>query len=149
MKFTILTVIGFIGMEFFSYFVHRFLFHGILWRIHQTHHRPNKFPFELNDVFSLFFALISIVLIISGNAVLLPIGVGIAVYGVVYFIIHDFFTHRRFLTFGSKNILLLTVRRAHQRHHQSIEKHGFEPYGLFIFDFKKFIEKVSQEPNAK
>jgi beta-carotene 3-hydroxylase len=149
MKFAGLIILGFVGMEFFSYLVHRFLFHGILWRVHQTHHRPNKFPFELNDIFSLFFALVSIVLIISGNAILFPIGLGIAIYGVVYFIIHDFFTHRRFLPFGSKNKLMLTIRQAHQGHHQSIEKQGFEPYGLFIFNFKKFIKKASQEPNTK
>ena len=141
MQFVGLTIIGFAGMEIFSYLVHRFLFHGVLWRVHQTHHKPNKFFLELNDIFSTIFALLSIGLMLSRNATAFPIGLGIAIYGFVYFITHDFFTHRRFLPFGSQNKLLLTIRAAHQRHHQSIEKRGLEPFGLFIFDYKKFRRK--------
>lgn len=141
MRFIGLTIVGFAGMEIFSYLVHRFLFHGILWRVHQTHHKPHKFPIELNDVFSIVFALLSIGLIVSGNEYAFPIGLGIAIYGFVYFILHDFFTHRRFLPFGSQNKILLTIRSAHQRHHQSIEKDGLEPFGLFWFDYKKFWRK--------
>ena len=141
--FIVLTIIGFAGMEIFSYFVHRFLFHGILWRIHQTHHKPHKFFLELNDIFSIIFALASIGLMLSGNKFAFPVGLGIAIYGFVYFITHDFFTHRRFLSFNSKNKILLTIRAAHQRHHQSVEKPGLEPFGLFVFNFKKFRKKVS------
>lgn len=136
-----LTILGFVGMEIFSYLVHRFLFHGVFWHVHQTHHKPNKFYLELNDIFSLLFALTSIGLMISKNETAFPIGLGIAIYGLVYFIIHDFFTHRRFAPFGSNNRLMLTIRRAHQRHHQSVEKDGLEPFGLFMFDYKKFRRK--------
>ena len=138
-----LTIIGFAGMEIFSYFVHRFLFHGVLWRIHRTHHKSNNFFLELNDIFSIIFALISIGLMLSGNKFAFPVGLGIAIYGLVYFITHDFFTHRRFLSFNSKNKILLTIRAAHQRHHQSVEKPGLEPFGLFIFNLKKFRKKIS------
>ncbi|MBC7798523.1 MAG: sterol desaturase family protein [Pyrinomonadaceae bacterium] len=135
-------------MEIFSYFVHRFLFHGILWKIHQTHHgKRHKFPLELNDVFSLIFALISMGLMVFAQKPLLdsitfPIGLGIALYGLLYFILHDLFTHRRFLPFNSDNKLILTIRAAHQRHHQSSEKSGLEPYGLFLFDFERYRRKV-------
>lgn len=141
MQFFLLTILGFIGTEIFSYFVHRFLFHGIFWKIHLTHHTPRKSFLELNDVFSLFFALISILLIISGNEFAFPIGLGIAVYGVLYFIVHDLFTHRRFFPFRSKSRIFLNIRKAHQRHHQSIEKSGLEPFGLFLFHYKKFVQK--------
>ena len=141
MRFISFTIFGFAAMEIFSYLVHRFLFHGVFWRVHQTHHKPNKFFLELNDVFSIIFALASIGLMISGSETAFPIGLGIAIYGFVYFIIHDFFTHRRFLPFGSQNKFLLTIRAAHQRHHQSIEKDGLEPFGLFLFDYKKFFRK--------
>ncbi len=67
-----------------------------------------------------------------------PFGLGIALYGLLYFIIHDIFTHRRFFPLNSKNKILLTVRAAHQRHHQSAEKDGMEPFGLFLFDFERF-----------
>lgn len=141
MQFVAFTILGFAGMEIFSYLVHRFLFHGVLWRIHETHHLPHKFPLELNDVFSFIFALLSVGLMLSGNEFAFPIGLGIAIYGLIYFITHDFFTHRRFLPFGSENKILLTIRAAHQRHHQSIEKRGLEPFGLFLFDFKRFRRK--------
>jgi beta-carotene 3-hydroxylase len=136
-------------MEAFSYFIHRFLFHGVLWKIHITHHTPRRFPFELNDVFSIFFAAVSIGLMIFAERPLMgsiafPIGFGIALYGVFYFIIHDLFTHRRFLPFNSKNKLFLTIRAAHQSHHQTTEKKGIEPFGLFVFDYGKFREKAEK-----
>lgn len=136
-------ILGFIGMEIFSYAVHRFIFHGILWKIHATHHKAHKHLFEPNDFFSLFFALVSIGLMIFGDSDAFAVGLGISIYGFVYFITHDLFTHRRFLPFKSKNKLLLLIRAAHQRHHQSVEKHGLEPFGLFLFDFQKFRKKIS------
>lgn len=157
MQFIGLTILGFVVMEFFSYAVHRWLFHGVLWRIHRTHHEANKFPLELNDVFSLAFGLASVGLMVFAEKPLLdsisfPIGLGIALYGFVYFITHDFFTHRRFLPFKSNNKVLLTIRAAHQRHHQTAEKLGLEPFGLFFFDYIKFAAKLNrqtQPPDAK
>lgn len=148
MRFAFFTILGFAGMEIFSYAVHRWLFHGVLWRIHETHHKPNRFFLELNDVFSLVFALLSVGLMFSGNATAFAVGLGIAIYGFVYFITHDFFTHRRFLPFKSTNKTLLTIRAAHQRHHQSVEKDGLEPYGLFVFDYAKF-GKFSRKKKAE
>lgn len=145
MRFALFTILGFVGMEIFSYAVHRWIFHGVLWRIHETHHKPNRFFLELNDVFSLIFALVSVGLMFSGNETAFPIGLGIGIYGFVYFITHDFFTHRRFLPFKSTNKILLTIRAAHQRHHQSVEKLGLEPFGLFVFNYKKFAEKTAKQ----
>ncbi len=129
---------GFLLMEVVSYIVHRWLFHGVLWKIHLSHHYPRKSYFETNDIFSLIFALIAIVMTFSSIPIVSAIGIGISVYGIAYFIIHDMFTHRRFFPFKSKNRFLLMLRSAHQRHHQSIEKAGLEPFGLFIFDYKNF-----------
>lgn len=147
MIFLALIILGFAGMEIFSYTVHRFLFHGIFWRIHRTHHIARKGWFELNDVFSLIFGAASICLIIFAekpllNSISFPIGLGIALYGVFYFIIHDAFTHRRFLSFNSENLIIKIIRAAHQRHHQIAEKQGIEPFGLFIFNYGKFREKL-------
>lgn len=146
MQFIGLTIFSFVAVEFFSYAAHRFLFHGILWKIHRTHHEATKGAFELNDIFSAIFALCSILLMVFAekpliNSVAFPIGLGISIYGFVYFIIHDFFTHRRFLPFASNSKLLMTIRSAHQRHHQTVEKNGIAPYGLFIFDYAKFDGK--------
>ncbi len=145
MQFTGFIIIGFLAMEAFSYVVHRWVFHGVLWQIHVTHHTPRKSWFEENDFFSLIFASLSIGFILSNHSILMPIGIGIAIYGFTYFITHDLFTHRRFLPFNSKNKTLLTIRAAHQRHHQSSEKPGIEPFGLFFFNYKKFWQKISKD----
>jgi len=154
MQFVALTILGFAAMEAFSYFAHRFLFHGALWRIHQTHHRPRKSFLELNDIFSVIFALVSTCLMLFAekplnDSISFPIGLGITIYGLVYFITHDFFTHRRFLSFKSENKFLLLIRAAHQRHHQTTEKIGVEPFGLFVFDYAKFGKITKQKAEAK
>jgi beta-carotene 3-hydroxylase len=154
MQFIALTILGFICVEIFSYVVHRWLFHGVLWRVHQTHHVARKGAFELNDLFSVIFAAASILLIIFAEKPLLdsisfPIGLGIAIYGAVYFVAHDLFTHRRFSPFNSNNKLLLTIRAAHQKHHQTAEKRGIEPFGLFIFDYAKFWRKTAAPKKIK
>lgn len=149
MLFTIYLLAGFIGMEVISYLVHRYLFHGILWNIHKSHHTPRHGLFELNDLFSLFFAGVSIALIWTGSShplqsPMFALGVGTALYGVLYFIIHDLFAHRRFFPFTSDNALMRLIRRAHQRHHQTAEKEGREPYGLFLFPYDKYRKGKSR-----
>lgn len=139
-------LVGFVGMEILSYVLHRYLFHGLLWRIHRTHHEAHHGIFEINDVFSSLFAIAAIVLIILGadepnTDPRFGLGLGITVYGILYFIIHDLFTHRRFLPFSSENRLMRLIRRAHQRHHQTAEKGGNEPYGLFLFPYKEFPDR--------
>lgn len=142
-RFILYLLLGFVGMEIISYLVHRFVFHGLLWQIHRSHHEPNHGLFELNDLFSLFFGGVSLFLMYEGlNAPLqsagFAIGTGIAFYGILYFIIHDLFAHKRFMPFKSDSRIMRLIRHAHQRHHQSIEKDGQEPYGLFLFPYDKY-----------
>ena len=139
--------LGFAGMEIVSYLVHRFIFHGFLWEIHRSHHEPNHGLFELNDLFSVFFAAFSVYLMYLGinaplQSVSFGIGTGIAVYGMLYFVIHDLFAHKRFMPFRSDSRVMRLIRYAHQRHHQSIDKDGQEPYGLFLFPYDKYKEKT-------
>ncbi|MEL7832550.1 sterol desaturase family protein [Fodinibius sp. Rm-B-1B1-1] len=136
-------LLGFAGMEIISYLVHRFIFHGLLWDIHRSHHEPTHGLFELNDLFSVFFACISVYLMYRGRmapieSISFAVGVGIAVYGMLYFIIHDLFAHKRFMPFKSDSKVMRLIRYAHQRHHQSINKEGQEPYGLFLFPYDKY-----------
>ena len=140
------TTLGFAGMEIVSYCLHRFLFHGLLWRIHESHHTPNHGVFELNDVFSLGFAGAAIWLMFTGADTMtttpeFALGLGVTIYGILYFIIHDLFTHKRFIPFKNDNAFMKLVRRAHQRHHQDVGKKGQEPYGLFLFPYDKYPEQ--------
>ncbi|MDX1673085.1 MAG: hypothetical protein R3211_12145, partial [Balneolaceae bacterium] len=72
-----------------------------------------------------------------------PLGIGIALYGMLYFIIHDLYAHKRYLPFKSNSRIMRLVRRAHQRHHQSADRQGQEPYGLFLFPYDKYKNSES------
>ncbi|HQS52411.1 MAG TPA: fatty acid hydroxylase, partial [Daejeonella sp.] len=55
------------AMEAFSWFIHKYLFHGPLWFIHKSHHSERHGWLEFNDVFSLLFASISLYLMWEGR----------------------------------------------------------------------------------
>ncbi|WP_420839768.1 sterol desaturase family protein [Aquiflexum gelatinilyticum] len=135
-------LIGFAIMEFSGWFIHKYIMHGPLWNIHKTHHEPSKSFFELNDLFSLLFGSIAILLIfigVDGLDYRFWIGVGISLYGVLYFIIHDVLVHRRVKWFERpKNSFLLGIFRAHQAHHATNKKNDAVSFGLFIVPKKYF-----------
>lgn len=136
----VLILASFAGMEIASWLIHRYLMHGPLWFIHKTHHEKTKGVLEFNDLFSLFFGSIAAALMILGAATQSTpfwIGLGITLYGLCYFILHDILIHRR-LKFGGwpKKGYLRWMIKAHQAHHKSIEKDGSESFGLFWFDEK-------------
>lgn len=130
----------FAGMEAFSWFIHKYLFHGPLWFIHKTHHEPQKTFWEWNDMFSLGFALTAMWLIWKGHAAFdyrFWIGCGITAYGMVYFVVHDVFVHQRAKAFKSNHPYLLRLRRAHKIHHKSLRKAPSESFGL-LYTRKKY-----------
>lgn len=136
-----ITLFTIAGMEAFSWFIHKYLFHGPLWFIHKTHHRERHGWLELNDVFSIGFAALSLWLMWLGHLSLdyrLWIGLGISVYGIIYFIFHDWFIHNRLKAFKTGNKYLLNIRRAHKVHHKSMEKAPAEEFGLLVTEKKYF-----------
>jgi beta-carotene 3-hydroxylase len=133
------------GMESFSWFIHKYLFHGPLWFIHRSHHQQRSGWFEFNDIFSVLFAIISVYLMWMGRIDLdikFWIGVGITVYGIIYFIFHDWFIHNRFKSFKTDNSYLLGIRRAHKIHHKSTEKSPAEEFGLLLASKKYFKQST-------
>jgi beta-carotene 3-hydroxylase len=149
-KFISLAALSFILMELLSYVLHRYIFHGLFWKIHKTHHESSHSVFELNDLFSFSFSIAAIVLMIIGlqenilESLSFPIGMGITIYGILYFIIHDIYTHKRFAKLKTDNRIINIIKKAHQKHHQSAKKIGNEPYGLFLFDYELFSRKVKK-----
>ena len=122
-------------MELLSWAMHKYLFHGPLWFIHKTHHRQKHSWFEWNDLFSMLFAGIALWLMWLGHFILdyrFWIGTGISLYGIIYFIFHDWFIHNRFKAFKTNNKYLLRIRRAHKIHHKSMEKKPAEEFGLLV-----------------
>ena len=69
----------------------------------------------------------------------LPIAIGIFLYGLTYFIVHDIFIHRRFKFFRNiDNKYARGVRRAHKIHHKNINKDGGECFGMLFVPKKYF-----------
>jgi beta-carotene 3-hydroxylase len=128
-------------MEAISWAMHKYLFHGPLWFIHKTHHQERHGWFELNDLFSIGFAAFALWLMWAGHISLdyhFWIGTGISIYGIIYFIFHDWFIHNRFRAFRSNNRYLMGIRRAHKIHHKSMEKNPSEEFGLLLASRKWF-----------
>ena len=155
---SILLVDAFLFMEFVAWFSHKYVMHGFLWKWHADHHRKDHMQgmplqtedkrFEKNDLFFLVYALPAIILMIIGfSFVFLPfifISVGITLYGLSYFIIHDIIIHNRvkFLFKGEKhNRFIQAIMNAHTAHHKPKNKKDFNNYGLLLFPLRYFKEK--------
>ncbi|GAA3963164.1 sterol desaturase family protein [Mucilaginibacter dorajii] len=138
----IITVIATIAtMELLSWAMHKYLFHGPLWFIHKTHHQERHGFLELNDIFSIGFAAFALWLIWVGHYTLdyrLWVGIGISIYGNIYFVFHDWFIHNRFKAFKSNHRYLMAIRRAHKIHHKSMEKKPAQEFGLLVVGRKWF-----------
>lgn len=148
---TVLTYIGitlaaYIGMEFMAWFTHKYVMHGILWTWHKDHHQPKHEKegfFERNDLFFLVFAIPSAFFYILGTATpnlwALFVGIGISLYGLTYFLIHDVYIHRRFSWFKQlDNKFSRAILRAHGAHHSKTKKEDCESFGLLVVDKKYF-----------
>jgi beta-carotene 3-hydroxylase len=138
----IFIILGFAAMEFSGWFIHKYIMHGPLWGIHKTHHQPSKSFFELNDLFSLLFGSIAVLLIFLGVGEMdfrFWMGVGISFYGISYFFIHDVLVHRRIKWFDRpKSSFLKGIFKAHQAHHATNKKDDAVSFGLFVVPKKYF-----------
>ena len=140
-----LIIITFFFMEFVAWATHKYVMHGFLWYLHKDHHVVNKDKkFQKNDFFFLIFAIPSIILIFIGyeyDNLCLFIGLGIALYGFGYFIVHEIIIHRRlpFLK-NLKGNYITTIRRAHKVHHKTLNKHGATCFGMLIVPKKYWVK---------
>lgn len=144
MIFTLTTLVTFLLMEGVTWCTHKFVMHGFLWYLHEDHHQPKyQTPFEKNDLFFVIFAIPSILLFYFGIRpelnVLFFIGLGILLYGIAYFLVHDVLIHQRFKWFKrTRNRYLLGLRKAHKIHHKKLGKHHGECFGMLFVPFKYY-----------
>jgi beta-carotene 3-hydroxylase len=133
-------------MEFMAWFAHKYIMHGFLWYLHEDHHKPHFEKhgfFEKNDAFFLIFAIPSALCYYFGIATtmnwLLYVGIGISIYGLIYFLIHDVYIHQRFSWFKQlENPYSKAILRAHGAHHAKQTKYDGESFGLLIVASKYF-----------
>ena len=139
-------LIGFFAfcvMEFFAWFTHKYVMHGIAWYFHKDHHQKEEGFFEKNDFFFLVFAIPSWLCIMLGwmsfNWYSVAFGFGIAAYGITYFLVHDVLIHRRFNWFDKLNSPYIKgIRMAHKVHHKNRDKEHGTSFSLLIVPKKYF-----------
>lgn len=141
--YNILIVAGtFLFMEFVAWFTHKFVMHGFLWFLHRDHHQGKEGFFEKNDSFFLIFAVPSAYCFITGSIYgdfRFWIGLGIAIYGFCYMLVHDIIIHQRFrLLRNWNNRYVLGIRRAHKIHHKHLNREHGENFGMLIVPMRYF-----------
>ncbi len=130
-------------MEFVAWITHKRIMHGILWNLHEDHHRPLHHGFQKNDLFALFFALWAIGLFLggrlAGSRLLYAAGTGMTLYGLGYFLFHDVMFHKRvrWLKLRARSPYLRRIVNAHRVHHQTSGKEGGRAFG-FLFATSKY-----------
>lgn len=141
----ILVFLGtFTAMEGMAWFTHKYIMHGFLWKLHKDHHhKDHSHWWERNDLFFIFYAMVSISFFLLWRYdilwVGLPIGLGILAYGIAYFSVHDIFIHQRFKMFrNANNRYAKGIRRAHKMHHKHLGKDHGECFGMLFVPFKYF-----------
>ena len=136
-----INILAFVGtyllMEGVAWTTHKYVMHGFLWSLHESHHRPRHGRFEKNDFFFLFYASIAMVLMYFGWEHLdfrFWMGIGVTAYGWTYFILHDIFIHRRAKWLDKLDSRYFrAMRKAHKVHHKTMGKENCEEFGLLLF----------------
>ncbi len=149
---------AFIFMEFVAWTNHKFVMHGFLWKWHADHHindhkklqTPEELRtsgFEKNDYFFLIYAIPAFLMLILGFsfniASLISMGIGISLYGLTYFTIHDILIHQRIkipFIIGWRNGYINALIRAHLAHHRGKNVRDFSNFGLLFFQPRFFKE---------
>jgi beta-carotene 3-hydroxylase len=150
----LITLSTYIVMEGITWCTHKYVMHGLMWYFHEDHHQPKGRFFEKNDAFFLIFAVPSCLLIIFGSIAQFDwrfyVGIGILLYGLSYFLIHDVLIHQRFDWFSrTDNVYFRAIRKAHKVHHKHLNKEDGECFGMLYVPKKYFLEAAAYRKNIR
>jgi len=140
----LIVLITFFLMEGVTWLVHKYIMHGFLWTLHRDHHdHSNDGKMERNDYFFVIFAIPTIALMYYGTInnfnIYFYISLGITLYGMAYFFVHDIFIHQRFkILRNTRNPYLMAIRRGHKQHHKHTGKEQGECFGFLWVPVKYF-----------
>lgn len=132
-----LAIGAFAVMEPVTAATHRWVMHGIGERLHRSHHRVRRRGWEANDAYPVMFAAVVCLGLWAGFnqpglAGLVPVGVGVTLYGAAYATVHDVYIHGRLGRLdpvgGRRVAHLERLAAAHRIHHL----HGGAPYGMLL-----------------
>lgn len=149
LAYTGIVIAVFFLMEGVTWATHKYIMHGLLWYLHEDHHKKGPGFFEKNDAFFVIFAIPSFLCILFGTLKsiywLQAVGFGIMAYGAAYFLVHDVIIHQRFKWFTRwNNEYVKTIRWAHKMHHKHLDRHDGESFGM-LYAAKKYREKIKKD----
>lgn len=132
-------------MELIAWSLHKYVMHGFLWFVHKDHHNKTPGFFERNDLFFLIFAIPSWLFmmfgIMDGADWKMWVGIGITLYGIAYFTVHEVIIHQRFKFLKNiSNSYFVGLRKAHKVHHKKMEKEDGSCFGMLVVPKKYFQE---------
>jgi beta-carotene 3-hydroxylase len=146
------TLLIFLIMEGITWLTHKYVMHGFLWLLHDDHHnKKHENFFERNDSFFVIFAGLAMSIFAAGTfnesfRILIYVGIGITMYGVAYFLVHDILIHQRFKLFSrTNNFYFRALRKAHKIHHKHLGKEEGECFGMLFVPIKYFKEALKSK----
>lgn len=123
-----------IVMELVAAGVHRFVMHGPGWGWHRSHHEPHDDLLEKNDLYAIVFAALALGLVVFGSpgyAALYWVGLGMTLYGFLYFVVHDGMVHHRWpFRYIPRQGYLKRLVQAHRLHHAVEGRDGAVSFGF-------------------
>jgi beta-carotene 3-hydroxylase len=132
--------------EFVAWFMHKYVMHGFGWYLHRDHHVTSGRKFQKNDLYALFFAGCSFLLIFFGLkyrlAPMASAGFGVGLYGIGYVTFHEIMFHKRIkaIQFRPKSRYLRRIVNAHRVHHSKVSKEHGESFS-FLWAPRKYQPK--------
>lgn len=122
------------AMEIVANVSHKYIMHGWGWGWHRSHHVEHDDTFERNDLYAVLFAVPSIIMIYLGSEYQHPVlwvGAGMAVYGFLYFVVHDGLVHQRWpFRIVPRHPYLKRLVQAHRLHHAVRTREGCVSFGF-------------------
>ena len=142
------------AMEYAAYAVHRWVMHGSSgWGWHASHHEAHDDLLEKNDLYAVVFAAVAILLFWVGSVWWPPIwwvGMGVSVYGLLYFIVHDGLVHQRWpFRHVPRKGYLQRLYQAHKLHHAVEGREGCVSFGFLYAPPIRDLKAQLREGNAK
>lgn len=150
-KEAVIVTLSVVGAEIAATAIHRYVMHSRYgWTLHRDHHETHDGLFERNDLFSVFFAATAVAMMWLATPYWPPlywIGVGVTIYGVLYFIVHDGLVHQRWpFRYVPRRGFLRRLYQAHRLHHAT---RGREDGVSFGFLYAAPVEQLKRQLSAQ
>jgi beta-carotene 3-hydroxylase len=123
-------------MELVANLSHKYIMHGWGWAWHESHHVAHDEFLERNDLYAVVFGIPSMGLCIAGAYYghwALWVGLGMTLYGFLYFFVHDGLVHNRWpWRVVPKGKYMTQLVQAHRMHHAVDGKDGCVSFGFLV-----------------